>query len=97
MGRDLRTRRFGSEAQLEDAEDVTIRRCAKYWKGRLAGRYTDKRVLCYMSEPRLPGFVITRFRVHVVVARRLGKSAKVLLNSKSRNRDSVVEEMWSMY
>ena len=94
MGRDLRTHRFGSVAQLEDAEEVTSRRCAKYWKSRSAGRQTDKTGLCYMSEPRLPGFAITRLRVHFVVARRLGKSAKVLFNSRSRNGDSRSDAMY---
>jgi len=97
MGRDLRTRRFGSVAQLEDAEEVTSRRCAKYWKGRLAGRQTDRTVLCYTSEPRLSGLAITPFRVTFVVARRWGKSVKVLSKPRSRNRDSVFQEMWSMY
>jgi len=97
MGRDLRTHRSGCVAQLEDAEGVTSRRCAKYWRGRSAGRQTDKTVLCYMSEPRLSGLAITTFRVSFVVARRWKKPVKVLSKSRSRNRDSVVEEMWSMY
>ena len=97
MSRNLRTRRFGSVAQLEDAEEVTSRRCAKYWKDRLAGRQTDKTGLCYMSKPRLSDLAITTFRVSFVVARRWKKPVKVLSKSRSRNRDSVVEEMWSMY